>query len=65
MVGILSGVKSHQLDVNLIPIMLGSSNGRGPECAGWMQDYLNEVGGASMSSISHFERRHQGLAEYI
>lgn len=28
----------------------GSSNGRGPRCAGWMQDYLNEMGEASMSA---------------
>jgi len=25
--------------------LVGSSNGRGPRCAGWMQDYINEVGG--------------------
>ncbi|KAK4094622.1 hypothetical protein Purlil1_1227 [Purpureocillium lilacinum] len=28
----------------------GSSSGRGPRCAGWMQDYLNEVGEASVTA---------------
>ncbi|EFY88728.1 arsenate reductase (Arc2), putative [Metarhizium acridum CQMa 102] len=32
------------------PSQTGSSNGRGPRCAGWMQDYLNEMGEASMSA---------------
>lgn len=22
---------------------LGSSSGRGPRCAGWMQDYINDI----------------------
>ncbi|KAK2594268.1 hypothetical protein QQS21_008047 [Conoideocrella luteorostrata] len=39
-----------QADVKTIIFYCGSSNGRGPRCAGWMQDYLNEVGEASMSS---------------
>ncbi|KAJ6442828.1 Rhodanese-like protein [Purpureocillium lavendulum] len=28
----------------------GSSSGRGPRCAGWMQDYLNDVGEASITA---------------
>lgn len=29
----------------------GSSNGRGPRSAGWMQDYLDEVGETDMEAI--------------
>lgn len=29
----------------------GSSNGRGPRSAGWMQDYLNEIGDANLEAI--------------
>ncbi|KAK0624566.1 Rhodanese-like domain-containing protein [Bombardia bombarda] len=29
----------------------GSSNGRGPRCAAWMQDYANEVGGHLQSHV--------------
>ncbi|KAG6041651.1 hypothetical protein E4U41_003089 [Claviceps citrina] len=39
-----------QAGVKTLIFYCGSSNGRGPRCAGWMQDYLTEVGEASMSS---------------
>jgi arsenical-resistance protein 2 len=26
-------------------MVAGQSNGRGPRCAAWMQDYIDEVGG--------------------
>ncbi|EXV04904.1 rhodanese-like domain protein [Metarhizium robertsii] len=39
-----------QANVKTIIFYCGSSNGRGPRCAGWMQDYLNEMGEASMSA---------------
>lgn len=31
--------------LSLANITQGSSNGRGPRCAGWMQDYIDEAGG--------------------
>jgi arsenical-resistance protein 2 len=30
--------------VTLMRIIAGSSSGRGPRCAGWMQDYIDDVG---------------------
>ncbi|GAO15709.1 hypothetical protein UVI_02018780 [Ustilaginoidea virens] len=39
-----------QAGVRTIIFYCGSSNGRGPRCAGWMQDYLDEVGDASMTA---------------
>ncbi|KYK57471.1 Rhodanese-like protein [Drechmeria coniospora] len=39
-----------QAGIKTIIFYCGSSNGRGPRCAGWMQDYLNEVGEASMTA---------------
>jgi arsenical-resistance protein 2 len=29
----------------------GSSNGRGPRCAAWMQDFINETGDANIKSL--------------
>ncbi|OAQ79382.1 arsenate reductase [Purpureocillium lilacinum] len=39
-----------QAGVKTIIFYCGSSSGRGPRCAGWMQDYLNEVGEASVTA---------------
>ena len=33
-----------QAHANFYLIDAGASQGRGPRCAGWMQDYINEVG---------------------
>lgn len=32
-------------------VQTGSSNGRGPRCAGWMQDYLNEMGETTTKAV--------------
>jgi len=29
----------------------GQSNGRGPRCAAWMQDYVDEVGGDIQAQV--------------
>ncbi|UNI23346.1 hypothetical protein JDV02_009174 [Purpureocillium takamizusanense] len=39
-----------QAGVKTIIFYCGSSSGRGPRCAGWMQDYLNEMGEASVTA---------------
>ncbi|POR31639.1 Uncharacterized protein TPAR_08136 [Tolypocladium paradoxum] len=39
-----------QAGIKTIIFYCGSSSGRGPRCAGWMQDYLNEVGEASITA---------------
>jgi arsenical-resistance protein 2 len=31
--------------------LIGSSLGRGPRCAAWLQDYVNEVGGDLKSQV--------------
>ncbi|KAK3497196.1 uncharacterized protein B0T23DRAFT_402372 [Neurospora hispaniola] len=38
---------------SLTPMLLppGSSAGRGPRCAAWMQDYINDVGGDLQSQV--------------
>ncbi|KHN95986.1 Rhodanese-like protein [Metarhizium album ARSEF 1941] len=40
-----------QANVKTIIFYCGTSKGRGPLCAGWMQDYLNQVGEASISAV--------------
>ncbi|KAH7326454.1 Rhodanese-like domain-containing protein [Stachybotrys elegans] len=40
-----------QAGVKRIIFYCGSSNGRGPRCAGWMQDYLDTVGDKSISAV--------------
>jgi arsenical-resistance protein 2 len=40
-----------QAGIKTIIFYCGSSSGRGPRCAGWMQDYLNQVGDESMSAV--------------
>jgi arsenical-resistance protein 2 len=32
-------------------LLPGSSNGRGPRCAAWMQDFINDAGDATMQSL--------------
>ncbi|KAK3328793.1 Rhodanese-like domain-containing protein [Apodospora peruviana] len=39
-----------QAGIKKIIFYCGSSNGRGPRCAAWMQDYINEVGGGDIES---------------
>ncbi|KND90996.1 hypothetical protein TOPH_04255 [Tolypocladium ophioglossoides CBS 100239] len=39
-----------QAGIKTIIFYCGSSSGRGPRCAGWMQDYLNEVCEASITA---------------
>ncbi|KAK3937511.1 Rhodanese-like domain-containing protein [Diplogelasinospora grovesii] len=40
-----------QAGIKRIIFYCGSSNGRGPRCAAWMQDYINEVGGDLQSQV--------------
>jgi len=40
-----------QAGIRKIIFYCGSSNGRGPRSAGWMQDYLNEIGEADMEAL--------------
>jgi arsenical-resistance protein 2 len=40
-----------QAGIEHIIFYCGSSNGRGPRSAGWMQDYLNEVGETTMKAL--------------
>ncbi|CAG9989780.1 unnamed protein product [Clonostachys byssicola] len=40
-----------QAGIKKIIFYCGSSNGRGPRSAGWMQDYLNEVGETQIKSL--------------
>ncbi|VUC22262.1 unnamed protein product, partial [Clonostachys rosea] len=40
-----------QAGIKKIIFYCGSSNGRGPRCAGWMQDYLNEVMETEMKAL--------------
>ncbi|KAI9172172.1 rhodanese-like domain protein [Paramyrothecium foliicola] len=40
-----------QAGIKTIIFYCGSSSGRGPRCAGWMQDYLNEIGDKDMSAV--------------
>ncbi|KFA72956.1 hypothetical protein S40288_05082 [Stachybotrys chartarum IBT 40288] len=42
---------AHQAGINQLIFYCGSSNGRGPRCAGWMQDYLNEVGEKNITAL--------------
>lgn len=34
----------------MVLLFVGSSTGRGTRCARWMQDYINEVGDATMKA---------------
>ncbi|KAM7205764.1 hypothetical protein V8F20_002997 [Naviculisporaceae sp. PSN 640] len=40
-----------QAGIKRIIFYCGSSNGRGPRCAAWMQDYINHVGGDIKSQV--------------
>ncbi|KAK3392699.1 hypothetical protein B0H63DRAFT_196 [Podospora didyma] len=40
-----------QAGIKRVIFYCGSSNGRGPRCAAWMQDYTNEVSGDLQSQV--------------
>ncbi|KAM7202185.1 Rhodanese-like domain containing protein [Rhypophila sp. PSN 637] len=40
-----------QAGITRIIFYCGSSNGRGPRCAAWMQDYIDQVGGDIQSQV--------------
>ncbi|KAK4220303.1 Rhodanese-like domain-containing protein [Rhypophila decipiens] len=40
-----------QAGIKRIIFYCGSSNGRGPRCAAWMQDYIDQVGGDIQSQV--------------
>ncbi|KAK3498700.1 hypothetical protein B0T13DRAFT_511834 [Neurospora crassa] len=40
-----------QAGIQKVIFYCGSSAGRGPRCAAWMQDYINEVGGDLQSQV--------------
>ncbi|KAK5992620.1 hypothetical protein PT974_06034 [Cladobotryum mycophilum] len=40
-----------QAGIKRVIFYCGSCNGRGPRCAGWLQDYLNEVGETDIQAI--------------
>ncbi|KAK3342042.1 hypothetical protein B0T25DRAFT_511560 [Lasiosphaeria hispida] len=40
-----------QAGIKKVIFYCGQSNGRGPRCAAWMQDYVNEVGGDLQAQV--------------
>ncbi|KAB5578757.1 Rhodanese-like domain-containing protein [Coniochaeta sp. 2T2.1] len=40
-----------QAGIKKVIFYCGSSNGRGPRCAAWMQDYINDAGNSSIQSL--------------
>jgi len=50
--GLLSSVSDYQVrDQTRLMCRLGQSNGRGPRCAAWFKDYIDEVGGDIQSQV--------------